>query len=85
MNFAHLKRVLPHPRGEIRLISPHEKKKKILLRQKRSACPETKRNAIHARHFKVRKTPWGSFAHLGSFPKIKQVRRDLRDKNPSES
>jgi hypothetical protein len=44
--------------------SPHEKKKN-LLRQKSNACPEPKRYAIHARHFKVRRTVWGNFAHLG--------------------
>jgi hypothetical protein len=44
------------------------KKKKISLLQKSSACPDAEHNAIHARHSKVRKTPWGSFAHLRVFP-----------------
>jgi hypothetical protein len=48
------------------------KKKKISLLQKSSACPDAEHNAIHARHSKVRKTPWGSFAHLRVFPREMQ-------------
>jgi hypothetical protein len=44
------------------------KKKKISLLQKSSACPDAERNAIHARHSKVRKTLWGEFCASSRFP-----------------